>query len=58
MSNLEAAAHLSKAREFASAAAYDVQQFASDTPERQAVHNLVAAVDGLIATLDAVVNMD
>lgn len=53
MSNLEALTHLEKARAAASAVAYDVQQFPPDTPERQAIHNLVMAVDTLILTVQS-----
>ena len=51
MSNLEALTHIAKAREAASAAAYDLQQFSPDTPERQAIHNLSTAIDTLILTV-------
>jgi hypothetical protein len=53
MSNLEALTHLEKAREAASAAAYDVQQFSPDTPERQSIHNLSTAVDTLILAIQS-----
>ncbi|MCU1480857.1 MAG: hypothetical protein JWQ19_1643 [Subtercola sp.] len=53
MSNLKAQAYLKEARESASLAAYDVQKFESDTPERQAIHNLLTALDKVIETLDA-----
>jgi hypothetical protein len=53
MSNLEALTHIEKAREAASAVAYDIQQFAADTPERQAIHNLSTAIDTLILTVQA-----
>lgn len=53
MSNLEALTHLAKAREAASAAAYDIQEFPRDTPERQAVHNLSTAVDTLILAVQS-----
>ena len=53
MSNLEALTHLKKAREAASAAAFDVQQFTPDTPERQAIHNLTTAIDTLILTVQS-----
>ncbi|GGF17454.1 hypothetical protein [Subtercola lobariae] len=53
MSNLKAQAYLKEARESASLAAYDVQKFEADTPERQSIHNLVSAIDKLIETVDA-----
>jgi hypothetical protein len=53
MSNLKAQAYLKEARENASLAAYDVQKFEADTPERQSIHNLLTALDKVIETLDA-----
>ena len=58
MSNLEALTHIAKAREAASAAAYDLQQFAPDTPERQAIHNLSTAIDTLILTVQSLADND
>jgi hypothetical protein len=53
MSNLEALTHLDKAREAASAAAFDIQEFPRDTPERQSIHNLSTAVDRLILAVQS-----
>ncbi|GAA0997590.1 hypothetical protein [Subtercola frigoramans] len=53
MSNLKAQAYLKTAREHASLAAYDIQKFEADTPERQSIHNLLNALDSVIQTLDA-----
>jgi hypothetical protein len=58
MSNLEALTHIEKAREAASAAAFDVQKFAPDTPERQAIHNLSTAIDTLILTVQSLADSD
>ena len=58
MSNLEALTHIAKAREAASAAAYDLQQFSPDTPERQAIHNLSTAIDTLILTVQSLADSD
>jgi alpha-galactosidase/6-phospho-beta-glucosidase family protein len=53
MSNLNAEAHLSEARKFVSAAAYDAQQVPEDTQAKQAIHNIVNALESIIGALDA-----
>ncbi len=53
MSNLNAEAHLSEARKYVSAAAYDVQQVPEDTQTKQAIHNVVSALESIIGALDA-----
>jgi hypothetical protein len=58
MTNLEAQAHLSEARGYASAAAYDIQQFPPDTESAQALHNLQSALDAVIETLASLVDPD
>jgi hypothetical protein len=52
MADLETQAAISHAREAASAASYDVQKLPEDSIERQALHNLLAAVDFLIQAVD------
>ncbi|MDR6971890.1 hypothetical protein [Leifsonia shinshuensis] len=52
MADLEVQAALSQARQAASAASYDIQKLPEDSIERQALHNLVTAVDALIQALD------
>ncbi|MCU1550877.1 MAG: hypothetical protein JWR36_1437 [Glaciihabitans sp.] len=58
MSNLNAEAFLSEARSFVSAAAFDAQQVPEDTEAKQALHNIVSALESIIATLDAIVSPD
>ena len=53
MASLEAQAALSEAREAASLASYDIQKLSEDSVERQALHNLLTAVDALINAVDA-----
>jgi len=53
MADLEFEAALAGAREAASAASYDVQKLAENSIERQALHNVVTAIDYLIQALDA-----
>ena len=53
MAGFEAQAALSKAREAASLASYDIQKLSEDSVERQALHNLLTAVDSLINAVDA-----
>ena len=53
MAGFEAQAALSKAREAASLASYDIQKLPEDSVERQALHNLLTAVDSLINAVDA-----
>lgn len=52
MADLEVQAALAQARQAASAASYDIQKLPEDSIERQALHNLVTAVDSLIQALD------
>ena len=51
MADIEVQAALSEARKAASAASYDIQKLPEDTVERQALHNLVTAIDYLIEAL-------
>lgn len=53
MASLEAEAALSKAREAASLAAYDIQKLREDSIERQALHNLLTAVEALVELADS-----
>ena len=54
MAGFEAQAALSKAREAASLASYDIQKLRlEDSVEKQALHNLLTAVDALITAVDA-----
>ncbi|WP_199245837.1 hypothetical protein [Leifsonia sp. AG29] len=53
MADLETQAAISQAREAASAASYDIQKLPEDSIERQALHNLLTAVDFLIQAVDA-----
>ncbi|MGH1526297.1 hypothetical protein ACRAWC_20505 [Leifsonia sp. L25] len=52
MADLEVQAALAQARQAASAASYDIQKLPEDSIERQALHNLITAVDSLIEALD------
>ena len=52
MADLEAQAAISQARQAASAASYDIQKPPEDSLERQALHNLLTAVDFLIVAVD------
>ena len=52
MAGFEAQAALSKAREAASLASYDIQKLREDSVEKQALHNLLTAVDALITAVD------
>ena len=52
MADFEAQAAISKAREAASLASYDIQKLPEDSVERQALHNLLTAVDALINAVD------
>jgi hypothetical protein len=49
---------LSEARKYASAAAFDIQQLPDDMVSQQALRNLLAAVEALIVTVDAVTSPD
>lgn len=53
MADLETQAAISEARKAASAASYDIQKLPEDSVERQALHNLLTAVDYLIQAADA-----
>ena len=53
VAGFEAQAALSKAREAASLASYDIQKLREDSVEKQALHNLLTAVDALITAVDA-----
>jgi len=53
MADLEVQAALAQARQAASAASYDIQKLPEDSIERQALHNLITAVDSIIQALDA-----
>jgi hypothetical protein len=53
VADFEAQAAISKAREAASLASYDIQKLHEDSVERQALHNLLTAVDSLINAVDA-----
>ena len=48
MADLEAQAAISQARQAASAASYDIQKLGEDSMERQALRNLLTAVEALI----------
>ncbi len=52
VAGFEAQAALSKAREAASLAGYDIQKLREDSVEKQALHNLLTAVDALITAVD------
>ena len=53
VAGFEAQAAISKAREAASLASYDIQKLREDSVEKQALHNLLTAVDALITAVDA-----
>jgi len=53
MDDLEFNSALAAARESASSASFDIQQLREDSIERQALHNLITAVDHLIQAVDA-----
>ncbi|WP_448811223.1 hypothetical protein [Agromyces bauzanensis] len=53
MTGFEAQAALSEAREAASLASYDIQKLSEDSVERQALHNLLTAIDALINAVEA-----
>ena len=52
MADLEVQAAIAQARQAASAASYDIQKLPEDSIERQALHNLMTAVDSIIEALD------
>ncbi len=53
MADLETQAALAEAREAANLAAYDIQKLSEDSIERQALHNLLTAVESLINAVDS-----
>lgn len=53
MADLEAQAAISQARQAANAASYDIQKLPEDSLERQALHNLLTAVEALIQAVDS-----
>ena len=53
VAGFEAQGAISKAREAASLASYDIQKLREDSVEKQALHNLLTAVDALITAVDA-----
>ena len=58
MPTLEFESLLNRARDAASAATYDIQQLPEDTDARQALHNLLTAVDALIAAVESAAGDD
>jgi hypothetical protein len=58
MPTLEFEGLISRARDAASAATYDIQQLPEDTVARQALHNLLTAVDALIAAVESAAGDD
>lgn len=52
MDDFREEAAIERAREAAAAALYDVQKLREDSIERQAMHNLLTAVESLIEFLD------
>ena len=48
----QTASPITEARRFANAATFDIQQLSEDSIERQALHNLLNAVDSLIQAVD------
>jgi hypothetical protein len=53
MADLETQALIAEARQAASAASFDIQQLPENSIERQALHNLITAVDALISAVDS-----
>ena len=53
MTTFESDAAISQARAAANAASYDIQKLPEDSIERQALHNLLTAVEHLIQAVDA-----
>ena len=58
VAEFEVQAALSTAREAASLASYDIQKLPDDSIERQALHNLLTAVDALITAVDTGLDSD
>ena len=52
MSDFESQSAIADARKYASAASYDIQKLSEDSVERQALHNLLDAVNSLIQAVD------
>jgi hypothetical protein len=52
MADLETQAAVSQARQATNAASYDIQKLPEDSIERQALHNLLTAVEALIQAID------
>ena len=52
MSDEEKTNFINEARKFASAASFDIQKLPEDSIERQALHNLMSAVDAIIQAVD------
>jgi hypothetical protein len=52
MPGLEAKAAIENARAAANLATYDIQNLPEDSVERQALHNLLTAVDSIIQAID------
>jgi len=53
MAEFEFTAAITAARTAASAASYDVQKLAENSIERQALHNIITALDNLIDAVDS-----
>jgi len=52
MADLETQALIADARKAASAATFDIQQLPENSIERQALHNVLTAIDALISAVD------
>lgn len=52
MSDLRTQGAIARARAAASAASFDAQKLPEDSIERQAIHNIVTAIDALIDAVD------
>ncbi len=52
MATFEESASVGDARKYANAAAFDIQKLNEDSVERQALHNLLNAVESLIQAVD------
>lgn len=53
MAEFESESPITQAREAASLASYDIQKLPEDSIERQALHNVLTALDALITAVDA-----
>lgn len=58
MATLREESALTDARSYANAATFDIQQLPEDIVSRQALHNLLAAVDALITAVDSITSKD